>query len=79
MSAQHQYHTPGVFLNHDVSVVRAAYEGVMAQGWGRTSPSDAEVARYVLRMYDRGIVDIDRLQELAALHFRNRLRLAEPA
>jgi hypothetical protein len=35
----------------------------------------ADVARYVLKMYDRGVVDPSKLQQLAALYFRTKLRV----
>lgn len=54
-------------------VIQAAYSGVMSEQWEPLGPDTADVARYVLRMYDRGIVDAEKLTRLTSLHFRNRL------
>ncbi|MDQ1199326.1 hypothetical protein QE435_005083 [Rhizobium sp. SORGH_AS 787] len=70
MPFHYQHQSPGVFLNDDLRIVQTAYSGVIAQVCKALGPSHAEVARYVLRMYDRGIVDPQKLQQIATLHFK---------
>lgn len=73
MAFQYENQSQGVFLNDDMRVIQAAYSGVMSEQWEPLGPDTADVARYVLRMYDRGIVDAEKLTRLTSLHFRNRL------
>lgn len=75
MPFQYEHQSQGVFLNDDMRVIQAAYRGVIAENWQALGPDTADVARYVLRMYDRGIVDADKLTRLTSLHFRNRLHI----
>lgn len=79
MSFHYQHQSPGVFLNDDLRIVQTAYSGVIGEGWKTFEPCHAEVARYVLRMYDRGIVDPQKLQQITSLHFQSRLRLSKQA
>ncbi len=79
MSFHYQHQSPGIFLNDDLKVVHIAYSGVMGEGWQTAKPCQAEVARYVLRMYDRGIVDPGKLQRITSLHFHSRLEALELA
>ena len=79
MSLLYQHQSPGVFLNDDLRIVHIAYSGVIAEGWETLKPCHAEVARYVLRMYDRGIVDPAKLQQIASLHFHSRMQSSRRA
>lgn len=74
MNASHDYQSSGIFLNEDINIVQAAYENVVS---AERDPAlcRADVARYVLKMYDRGVVDPSKLQQLAALYFRTKLRV----
>lgn len=74
MQASHDYLTSGIFLNEDINIVKAAYENVLS---AEQDPAlcRTDVARYVLKMYDRGVVDPLKLQRLAALYFRTKLRV----
>ncbi len=72
MSLHHGYQDPGIFLNEDMHIVQNAYDLVCAEQREALEPSRPEVARYVLRMYDRGIVDPIKLTRLASLHFRSK-------
>ncbi|WP_288426462.1 hypothetical protein [uncultured Agrobacterium sp.] len=76
MSFHYQHQSPGVFLNDDLRIVQTAYSGVIAEVGQTFRPSHAEVARYVLRMYDRGIVDAQKLQQITSLHFHSRIQLS---
>jgi hypothetical protein len=73
MYANHEYKSSGIFLDKDIDIVKTAYEAVVS---GERDPalSRADVARYVLKMYDRGVVNPSKLQQLAALYFRTKLR-----
>ncbi|MGN8153710.1 hypothetical protein ACTJK5_15695 [Agrobacterium sp. 22094] len=73
MCFQYEHQSQGVFLNDDMRVVQTAYNGVLSEQWEPIAPDTADVARYVLRMYDRGIVDAEKMTRLASLHFRYRL------
>ena len=73
MCFQYENHRQGVFLNDDMRVVQTAYNCVLSERWEPVGPDTADAAGYVLRMYDRGIVDADKLTRLTSLHFRNRL------
>lgn len=79
MSLHYQHQSPGVFLDDDLRIAQTAYSGVIAEGWKTLEPCHAEVARYVLRMYDRGIVDPNKLQQITTLYFQSRLQLARQA
>ncbi|CUX50002.1 MULTISPECIES: hypothetical protein [Rhizobium/Agrobacterium group] len=72
MHASHEYQSSGIFLNEDINIVKAAYENVLS---AERDPAlcRADVARYVLKMYDRGVVDPLKLQRLATLYFRTKL------
>ncbi|NTJ44876.1 hypothetical protein G6L28_19985 [Agrobacterium larrymoorei] len=72
MSLHHGHQNPGIFLNEDMQIVQSAFDQVLGERWEAIGPSGSEVARYVLRMYDRGIVDPVQLARLACLHFRGR-------
>ncbi|MDQ1183978.1 hypothetical protein QE408_001100 [Agrobacterium larrymoorei] len=75
MSFQYEHQSQGIFLNDDMHIVQSAYSGVISEQWESLGPDTADVARYVLRMYDRGIVDADKLTRLTSLHFRRRLHI----
>ncbi len=74
MSAVREYLRSAIFLNDDINVVQAAYERVLL-----SQPDPAlcreEIARYVLAMYNRGIIDPEKLERLATLYFRTKLRV----
>lgn len=74
MQVNYEYQSSGIFLNEDINIIEAAYENVLSvernPALGR-----ADVARYVLKMYDRGVVDPLKLQRLATLYFRTKLRV----
>lgn len=57
-----------------MTVVQGAYERVLL-----SQPDSAlcreEVARYVLTMYNRGIIDPAKLERPAILYFRTKLRV----
>jgi len=74
MQTNHEYLSAGIFLNEDINIVKAAYENVVSAERDPTL-CPADVARYVLKMYDRGVVDPSKLQQLAALYFRTKLRV----
>ncbi|OAE47944.1 hypothetical protein [Agrobacterium tumefaciens] len=74
MYANHEYQSSGIFLDEDINIVKAAFDNVVS---AEPDPAlcRAEVARYVLKMYDRGVVDPLKLQQLTALYFRTKLRV----
>ncbi|QDG94401.1 hypothetical protein NIBR502774_17710 (plasmid) [Rhizobium sp. NIBRBAC000502774] len=74
MPANHEYQSSGIFLNDDINIVKSAYENVLSVERDPALPR-TDVARYVLKMYDRGVVDPLKLQRLAALYFRTKLRI----
>lgn len=74
MAATHEYKSSGIFLDDDINIVKAAYDNVLL-GESDQTLSRMDVARYVLKMYDRGVVDPAKLQRLAELYFRTKLRL----
>lgn len=74
MLAHHEYQSSGIFLNDDINVVKAAYENVLSAEHD-LALCRTDVARYVLKMYDRGVVDPLKLQQLAGLYFRTKLRV----
>jgi len=74
MSANCAYQSSGIFLDDDINIVKAAYDGVLSAEQDPCLRVD-EVARYVLKMYDRGIVDPGKLQRMSALYFRTKLRV----
>jgi hypothetical protein len=71
LSAYRAYQSSGIFLNDDINTVKSAYDSVLT---GEHDPSLCveDVARYVLKMYNRGIVDPGKLHEMSALYFRMR-------
>lgn len=56
MHEHHYYQRSGIFLNEDINVVKSAYETVLSAE-PDSALSATDVARYVLKMYDRGVVD----------------------
>ncbi|MDO3445536.1 hypothetical protein [Agrobacterium sp. V1] len=74
MQVNYEYQSSGIFLNEDMNIIEAAYENVLSV---ERNPAlcRADVARYVLKMYDRGVVDPLKLQRLATLYFRTKLRV----
>ncbi len=74
MHANDGYKSSGIFLDQDINIVKAAYDTVVS---AERDPAlcRADVARYVLKMYDRGVVDPSKLQQLAVLYFRTKLRV----
>ncbi|WP_233284842.1 hypothetical protein [Agrobacterium tumefaciens] len=68
MHANHEYESSGIFLNDDINIVKAVVSSEEGPALCR-----ADVARYVLKMYDRGLVDLSKLQQMAALYFRNKI------
>ncbi|WCJ64167.1 hypothetical protein [Agrobacterium tumefaciens] len=74
MQINYGYQSSGIFLNEDINIIEAAYENVLSL---ERNPAlcRADVARYVLKMYDRGVVDPLKLQRLATLYFRTKLRV----
>lgn len=62
----------GVFLNEDLRLAQIAYLRVIGKCGDVAVPYQSEVARYVLRMYERGLVDPEKLAELTCAHFRFR-------
>jgi|EndMetStandDraft_2_1072991.scaffolds.fasta_scaffold1945051_1 hypothetical protein len=74
MHEHHYYQRSGIFLNEDINVVKSAYETVLSAE-PDSALSATDVARYVLKMYDRGVVDPSKLQGLAVLYFRTKLRV----
>ncbi|MDP9563395.1 UNVERIFIED_ORG: hypothetical protein J2740_004607 [Rhizobium nepotum] len=74
MQASHEYQSSGIFLNEDINIVKAAYEKVLSTERD-LDLCRMDVARYVLKMYERGIVDPLKLERLAALYFRTKLRV----
>ncbi|MGV1821799.1 hypothetical protein G6L32_26085 [Agrobacterium tumefaciens] len=74
MSVNRAFQSSGIFLDDDINIVKAAYDGVLSTEQDPYLRVD-EVARYVLKMYDRGVVDPGKLERLSTLYFRTKLRV----
>jgi CheY-like chemotaxis protein len=63
----------GIFQPEDLVVPQRVFDRVSSESWFTSAPDQREeFARYVLRMYSRGLVLQERLEELCRVAARNR-------